>query len=1390
MVDQRERYDLSVGLPAKLYQVFDTMFDGVVVFGPDGRVVYTNPAAEVMLGTPAAELRGQRIDASWSFSQHDGAPLSPEELPAARVLANGEAVGSMELTLERPEGARLTLLCGASPIKDDSGAVTGALASFADISERKESEVQLRESEGRFRHLLEANPVAFMLADREGRILEGNEGLVQLLGYSREELSSGRMSIRDITPPGYEELDRRSWEQLLSLGRREPFEKEYLAKDGSRVPVLVGGAMINDREAATYVVDLTQQKLGESRLRFVAEIGEILSSSLEYGETVNDFARLVVPTFADYCLIAEVRDDGTVRTAKAHADPARQHLLDALTAQPLRDEQSLAVRALRTGEPQLALDVTDSMLEAAATNAEQRRALLALGARSSIFVPLKARGRTLGVIGFAYAESGRRYSPNDLNFAIEISRRAALAIDNARLYDQTRIAELEARNSARRQEVLSEASRAFVNAGLDLRGVLDTVTRRVAELVGDVCIVGLLTEDGSLLETVSVAHVDPERLAVLRDLQAGPRPASEGLSGAVLESGEPMLVNEVDPADAAGRYQPYVERFGSSTAIVVPVRTASATLGILFLSRDKEGEPYTQDDLSFAVELASRTAQAIDTARLYQAGQEARRAAERAAGRTLRLQQVAAALADPLDRTAVALVAVDQAIAALGATAGSVVLLAPGRQDLDAVVARGYDDEVMRPWARFPLSAPVPLAECVRTGIPVWIESREQLAERYPELAPVPVNEALASIPLIFEGQVLGSVGLSFATRRSFSEDDKLLMAALGHQCAQALERARLLEESERAAYRVRSLAEASRDFAEGALSVTTLAETVARRLAELVGDGCVVRLFSEDPPTYRQIAAYHHDDGVREGLSAFNGQLRPANEGLSRGLTEQAGPIVVATVEEDHFTYIAQPYRDFFRGAGLGSLMLAPLSSRGRMIGMVAAFRMDPGRPYNDSELAFLVELADRAALALDNALLYDETRLAEEASSSYAERLQALATAALNINSTLSLEDVVSLITDRAREIVGAHQAVTCVAIETGQTEAACAASMSEKYVAWRDWTPAQELDGLAAVVCAENRPLRLTDEELLGYPSRVSDAAAAGPPLRGWLAAPLLQRDGRNMGLIQLSDKYRGDFSDQDEAVLVQLAQMASAAIENARLFAQAERALATRNRFLSMASHELKTPITSVKGYSQVLLRKAQREGDESSLEILSVIDSETDRMTRLINELLDVSRIERGRLDFEVKPMDLGEVLRESLGQLRIIGGGFSFNLHEPGEELEVRGDRMRIEQVFTNLVTNAMRYSQERREVEISARREGASAVVEVKDYGVGIPADQRSSVFELFFRGSNLAADHRGGMGLGLYICKVIVEEHGGRIEVDSVEGEGSTFRVILPLTQPRPRA
>jgi signal transduction histidine kinase len=295
--------------------------------------------------------------------------------------------------------------------------------------------------------------------------------------------------------------------------------------------------------------------------------------------------------------------------------------------------------------------------------------------------------------------------------------------------------------------------------------------------------------------------------------------------------------------------------------------------------------------------------------------------------------------------------------------------------------------------------------------------------------------------------------------------------------------------------------------------------------------------------------------------------------------------------------------------------------------------------------------------------------------------------------------------------------------------------------------------------------------------------------GMQLASLLILPLRTRR-ETIGALVIAANDPAHAMTEDKLPLAELlAERASLAIDNSLLYTEqvearrkVEDLSRLKDEFLSIASHELRTPVTSIKGYTQ-LAKTLIRENDlATSEEYLDIALDQIDRMSRLILELLDVSRIETGRLEIRREPIRWAAFVREVVHR-HPAGSERKLHVSVPESEKEVSGDRDRLEQVLGNLLENAQKYSPDGSDIYVSLEDRGDQLVTAVCDRGIGIPADEIGQVFERFHRGRQVSSTNYGGLGLGLYITKQIVERHGGAIWVESRERAGTTFFFSLPV-------
>lgn len=320
-----------------------------------------------------------------------------------------------------------------------------ALGVAQDITERKRAEEGLRTSEVRFRRLVENNIVGIVLANMEA-ITYANNAFLQVVGYTSDDLARGNIRWRDMTPPEYHHLDEQALQEMLATGICTPFEKEYVRKDGSRVAILIGASLL-ERAPLTwvcFVLDITERRRAELARTMLAETGKLLASALDHATMLDALLPIVLPAFADSCTIDLWQADGSLQRRVVVAEPAGVEVGPRLNEYPPAPHPSQPIwGVLRSGKPTLIAEVSAPMPEPDALHGEQQttaepvlvqESVQTVEPHSAIIVPLTARGRTLGTLAFALHTTGRSYDTTDLALAEELGHRAALALDNARLY--------------------------------------------------------------------------------------------------------------------------------------------------------------------------------------------------------------------------------------------------------------------------------------------------------------------------------------------------------------------------------------------------------------------------------------------------------------------------------------------------------------------------------------------------------------------------------------------------------------------------------------------------------------------------------------------------------------------------------------------------------------------------------------------------------------------------------------------------------------------------------------------------------------------------------------------------------------------------------------------
>lgn len=464
--------------------------------------------------------------------------------------------------------------------------------------------------------------------------------------------------------------------------------------------------------------------------------------------------------------------------------------------------------------------------------------------------------------------------------------------------------------------------------------------------------------------------------------------------------------------------------------------------------------------------------------------------------------------------------------------------------------------------------------------------------------------------------------------------------------------------------------------------------------------------------------------------------------------------------------------------GYQLRSIMCAPLRARGRVIG--AAYvdnRLFTG-VFQQDDLDLLITFANQAAIAIENARLFTQT---DQALNRRVEELTIFQRIDQQLNKSLELQRVLSLALDWAINLTNADSgSIGLLVQDEDQGEPAL------RLLARREPEGAAAGDAEKAIVPVTHPVLA---QILAGGESVLSRELSAGEAIDGTpsaiqLAVPV-RRDGRVTGLITLESDDPGAIDEEDVAFVERLADRAAVAIKNARLYEDVQAANQAKSDFISIVSHELRLPMTSIKGYTDLLASGMAGELNTQQHQFLGVIRRNMERMSTLIRDLADINRIESGRMKFENKDFVLQAVIDDVVENLReaIAGREQTLTVEMAEGETAVHADPTRISQILSNLVSNAHKYTPDGGQITLQVAKNKTHAVLSVIDNGVGISEADQAKLFTQFFRAESPEVREQSGWGLGLSIVKKMVQAQGGEIDVESELGEGSTFTFSVPL-------
>lgn len=741
--------------------------------------------------------------------------IHPDERASARrsflELISGDSDSQTlrgEYRIVWPDGSIRWIAAAARLLVDEDDKPSRVVGVAQDITRWRRA----REERQRWADVFQHTAQGVLITDaRTELIIDANPAFGRMTGYSPSELR-GRPLAHLYAPSALHQLGP-AVRKVHDHGR-VLLETTYARQDGTQLPVFVDATVVTDADGEPLyrianVRDLSMERRIRDRQLLLVHAGELLASSLDYAATIRQVVSLAVPAFADLATFSEPeRPTGALRTtALQHAEPAQRAIaVDLSDRYPMHVSDRVgAGRVLRTGEPELLATLTDETLEAIARDDEHLMMLREVGLRSMINVPLVARGEILGVLGFMICRTDRQYDEDDLRFALELAHRAALAVDNTRLFAAERAAR---ERTERLQWVTAGLTEALTSAQ-----AADVIIREAVPMVhGRAGIVFIHDEASDEMVLLSHSGLPAQLVKRLHRF----RPAPGSVAAHLLTGSYPMLAG---PAAWEENHLPDVAAAARASKldffVAFPFVREGRPNAVLSLFFDAP-RTLTADELDFIHAVIAQGSQAMERARLFETAERERRRAERTAELARRIQQVTAALSVAVTPNQVARTLVRQGSAAVRADGGVLAVLADEGDHMVLVYTAGVDTKTMQPHQRIPCLRGRPLPDAVMQRRIIAIQSPDDARNQYPDNPGVLSEmdaQAMMVVPVLTGEHVMAVLALRFAEAREITTETRDFLSTLGEVAGQALERARLYAAESGA----RAEAERARQEAEAA---------------------------------------------------------------------------------------------------------------------------------------------------------------------------------------------------------------------------------------------------------------------------------------------------------------------------------------------------------------------------------------------------------------------------------------------------------------------------------------------------------------------------------------------------------------------------------------------
>ena len=1068
----------------------------------------------------------------------------------------------------------------------------------------------------------------------------------------------------------------------------------------------------------------------------------------------------------------------------ARSDPDRHDTFSV----SLDDEQFLSPRAIRRRQ---VIHVPDIQAEAWADEKMRKHAEEA-GWRAILCAPMLRESEAIGAIAVSRAGAGR-FSDKQITLLETFADQAVIAIENVRLFKELQTRNTEITEALEQQTATSDILRVISSSPTDTQPVFDAIAESAARLFGSDVIIRRV--DGNTFQLV--AHVG----SIPATPSPGLRISSKTFMGHTVLERKTIHIHDILEPGVREQYPESLflkrEQPGYRTALCAPLLREHFAIGIIAVRRP-EVLPFSEKQINLLETFASQAVIAIENVRLFKELQtrnaEVTEALEQQTATAEILRVISSSPTDlqPVFQTILdkASSLCDAGLAALFLYDGEILTLGAHRNASPETVEY-FAKARVRPGRE----TTVRLAALEKRVVHIAdVTQDDRFSSSSLPLVKLEGARSILAVPMLREGALVGVISIWRREPRAFTDKQVDIVKTFADQAVIAIENVRLFKELQTRNTEISesleqqtATAEILRVISSSPTDVQPVFDTILENATRLCDAHMgTLRLYEGEafrrvatrgvPPAYAKWVAEespkHLPQGVVAQMISEKRPIQVLDRRESPGYINRS-PSVVALVEL----------------AGVRTFLAVPMLKEGEVIGAIVIYRPEV-RAFTEKQMALVSTFADQAVIAIENVRLFKELQARNTEVTEALEQQTATAEILRVISTTPDdVIPVLDMVAQRAAELCDAYDARLFV-VEGNNVR--YVAGFGEVAFSQDAHTLPLERSLITGRAILDRTMIHIEDMTLL--PKEEYRGALEFQQRYGYrtvLAVPLV-REEKAFGVVILRRNEVRPFSTKQIELVKTFADQAVIAIENVRLFNEIQdksRELEVANKhkseFLANMSHELRTPLNAIIGFSEVLNERYFGDLNEKQAEYVNDIHGSGKHLLSLINDILDLSKIEAGRMELELSEFDLPAALQNALTLVkeRAQRHGIKLSLKTDRKLGNFRGDERKFKQIMLNLLSNAVKFTPEGGSVSVAARSVDSVVEVAVADTGVGISQEDQKLIFEEFKQVGSDYTRKAEGTGLGLALTKRFIELHGGTIRVDSKPGKGSTFTISLPV-------